>query len=92
MSNVTKKILLHQVRQFKNSFCQFSHLPFSDVLSTETLEQIIAHSANSRDRIFTPLVTLKAFIFKCSVLTPPAGKPLIMFCQKGYTKDVLPTQ
>jgi len=64
MSNVTKKILLHQVRQFKNSFCQFSHLPFSDVLSTETLEQIIAHSANSRDRIFTPLVTLKAFIFQ----------------------------
>ena len=64
MSNVTKKIVSHQVCKFKNSIFQFSHLPFTDILSTNTLEQITEHSANSRDRIFTPLVTLKAFIFQ----------------------------
>lgn len=64
MSNITKKIVLQQIRQFKNSIFQFSHLPFADVLSTGALEQIIEHSTSSRDRIFTPLVTLKAFIFQ----------------------------
>lgn len=64
MSNFTKKATSHQIRKFKNSIFQFSHLPFADILSTENLEQIIAHSVSSRDRIFTPLVTLKAFIFQ----------------------------
>ncbi len=64
MSNITKKIVLQQIRKFKNSIFQFSHLPFSDVLSTDALEQIIENSTSSRDRIFTPLVTLKAFIFQ----------------------------
>ena len=64
MSNITKKIALHQIRQFKKTIFQFSHLPFADILSTEALEQIIEHSASSRERIFTPLVTLKAFIFQ----------------------------
>ena len=64
MSYITKKIVLQQVRKFKNSILQFSHLPFADILSTDTLEKIIEHSADSKDRIFTPLVTLKAFIFQ----------------------------
>ena len=64
MSNVTKKIVSYQVQKFKKSIFQFSHLPFKDILSTNTLEQIIEHSADNRDRIFTPLVTLKAFIFQ----------------------------
>ncbi len=64
MSNNIKKTALHQIRQFKKSLFQFSHLPFSDILSTDALEQIIEHSANSKDRIYTPLVTLKAFIFQ----------------------------
>ena len=64
MATHTKTVLLKQIRQFKNSIFQFAHLPFSDILSTAALEQIIEHSANSRDRIFTPLVTLKAFIFQ----------------------------
>ena len=64
MSNNIKKTALHQIRQFKKSLFQFPHLPFSDILSTDALEQIIEHSANSKDRIYTPLVTLKAFIFQ----------------------------
>ncbi len=42
MPNVTKKIVLYQVRKFKNSIFQFSHLPFSDILSIDTLEKIMA--------------------------------------------------
>ncbi|MCF6204869.1 MAG: hypothetical protein L3J59_14570 [Methylococcaceae bacterium] len=65
MSNNTKKSILHQIRKFKNSTLQLSHLPFSDTLSSDALEQVIEHSQNSRDHIFTPLVTLiKAFIFQ----------------------------
>ena len=64
MSNTIKKTVLHQIRQFKNTLFQFAHLPFADIMSTEALEQIIENSTSSRDRIFTPLVTLKAFIFQ----------------------------
>ena len=61
-NNIKNGITL--IRQFKKSLFQFPHLPFSDILSTDALEQIIEHSANSKDRIYTPLVTLKAFIFQ----------------------------
>ncbi|MEE9355796.1 MAG: IS4 family transposase [Methylococcaceae bacterium] len=64
MTNITKKIVLQQIRNFKNSIFQFSHLPYADILTTAALEQIIEHSASSRERIFTPLVTLKTFIFQ----------------------------
>ena len=64
LSNITKKTVLHQIRQFKKSIFQFAHLPFADIMTTDVLEQIIEHSTSSRDRIFTPLVTLKAFIFQ----------------------------
>lgn len=64
MANITKKIVLQQIRNFKNSIFQFSHLPFADILTTDILQQITEESAGSRDRIFTPLVTLKAFIFQ----------------------------
>ncbi len=64
LSYITKKNVLHQIRQFKNSIFQFSHLPFSDIVSTDALGLIIEHSESSRECIFTPLVTLKAFIFQ----------------------------
>jgi hypothetical protein len=64
LTDITKKTVLHQIRQFKNSIFQFAHLPFADIMTTDALEQIIENSTSSRDRIFTPLVTLKAFIFQ----------------------------
>ncbi len=64
MSNNTKLSVIKQILRFKNSVLQFSHLPFTDILSTEALLTIIEHSTSSRDRMFTPLVTLKAFIFQ----------------------------
>lgn len=64
MSNTTKYSLLQQIRKLKNSFLQFSYLPLADILSTDVLLQIVEHSASSRERIFSPLVTLNAFIFQ----------------------------
>jgi hypothetical protein len=62
--NRKKYSTLEQIRRLKNAVLQFSHLPFDDVLSTEVLQNIAQHSKSSRNRLFTPLVTLKAFIFQ----------------------------
>ena len=62
MTHITKLSVRQQIQSFKNTFMQLSHLPFSNVLSTECLQQIIDSSPRKRNRIFTPLVTLKAFI------------------------------
>lgn len=64
MSCHTKYSVSQQIRTFQKSVFQFSHLPFPDILSSEMLLQIVEHSSSSRDRIFTPLITLKAFIFQ----------------------------
>ena len=64
MTYHTKYSVSQQIRTFKKSVFQFPHLPFSDILSSEILLQIVEHSSSSRDRIFTPLITLKAFIFQ----------------------------
>jgi hypothetical protein len=92
LSNITKKIVLQQIRNFKNSIFQFPHLPFSDILTTDILEQITEESASSRDRIFTPLVTLKAFIFQVLSTMAPANKLSTMCLQNTYTKAAQPTQ
>jgi hypothetical protein len=64
MSNNTKVSVIQQILKLKNSVLQFSHLPFTDILSTEALLTIIEHSTSSRERLFPPLVTLQAFIFQ----------------------------
>ncbi len=64
MPNHTKYSVSQQIRKLKKSVLQFSHLPFSDILSSDILLQIIEHSVSSRERIFTPLITLRAFIFQ----------------------------
>jgi hypothetical protein len=64
ISNSTKNSIIQQIMRLKDSILQISNLPFADILSTEVLLNIVEHSTSSRDRIFTPLVTLKAFIFQ----------------------------
>lgn len=64
MFNRKKYSTLDQIRRLKNAVLQFSHLPFDDVLSTEVLQNIVQHSNSRRNRLFTPLITLKAFIFQ----------------------------
>ncbi len=63
---MSKSIKIHLTRQIKNlrqAFFQEDHLPFSSLLPSPLLKQIAA-TGNSRDKVFTPLVTLKAFIFQ----------------------------
>ncbi len=64
MANTTQYSLYYQIRTFKNSILQLQNLPFSEVLNSDILRQIIEDSAHRRDRIFTPLVTLSAFIYQ----------------------------
>ncbi len=64
MFNHIKFSVQQQIQSFKNSFLRLPELPFSDILSTEILQQIVEDTPSQRQRIFTPLVTLKAFILQ----------------------------
>jgi len=46
------------------TFLQFQKLPFNDFFPTETIEIIIAHTPQKRTSVFSPLITLKAFVFQ----------------------------
>lgn len=52
-----------QVNFLRRQFLQEGHLPFTDVLSAESLTQILKDIGVCwKDRIFTPLVTLWGFL------------------------------
>ena len=53
-----------QIDRFKKSFLQVQKLPFNDFFPTETIEAIIAHTPHKRTSVFSPLITLKTFIFQ----------------------------
>jgi len=52
-----------QIRAIKNTFFQIADLPFKNLLP-DSLIQTIHQSGNVRTTVFTPLITLKAFIFQ----------------------------
>lgn len=52
-----------QIRSFKNTFFQVNDLPFKELLP-DNLIKTIHQSGNCRDTVFTPLVTLRAFLFQ----------------------------
>jgi hypothetical protein len=56
-----------QIRSVKNAFFQVGDLPFKNLLP-DSLIQAIHQSGNARSTVFTPLLTLKAFLFQ--VLSP----------------------
>ena len=56
-----------QIRSIKNAFFQVGDLPFKNLLPDNLLQEI-HQSGNVRSTVFTPLLTLKAFIFQ--VLSP----------------------
>jgi hypothetical protein len=56
-----------QIRSLKNAFFQVDDLPFKHLIP-DSLIQAIHKSGNARSIVFTPLLTLKAFIFQ--VLSP----------------------
>lgn len=66
MKKSTRLSLRLQIRHFKNTFFQVGDL-FKDLLP-DTLIKAIHQSGNVRETVFTPLVTLKAFLLQ--VLSP----------------------
>jgi hypothetical protein len=65
-----------QVSCLRRRFLQEGRLPFSEVLSTQCLAQVL-HTIDFRwnDRIFTPLVTLWVFLGQSSAPTNPVAPP-----------------
>jgi hypothetical protein len=61
LTNLIRTRIRWQIDSFKKSFLQFQKLPFNDFFPTET---IIAHTPQKRTSVFSPLITLKAFIFQ----------------------------
>ncbi len=59
-------------------------------MTTDALEQIIEHSTSSRDRIFTPLVTLKAFIFQVLSTDGSCRQAVNHVLSEGYIKAAPP--
>ena len=64
MPHLIRIQIRQQIDRFKQSFLQAQKLPFNDFFPTETIEAIIAHTPHTRTSVFSPLITLKAFIFQ----------------------------
>lgn len=63
MSDPNARAALAQLRGFLRSFALDPGLPFAQVLSARSLLDVIRQEAGkTRDRIFTPLVTLCTFL------------------------------
>src|SRR5665648_1102856 len=62
--SISKKTIKQQIEKFKKSFFQTPNLPFSHVIADDDISDIIEHTPHKRDSVFTPLITLKAFIFQ----------------------------
>jgi hypothetical protein len=61
---VSKKTIKQQIEKFKISYFQSPNLPFSNFLADDDIADIIGHTPHKRTAVFTPLITLKAFIFQ----------------------------
>src|SRR3954462_12053187 len=57
-----------QADLLRRQFLQDGHLPFTDVLTEDTLAQALATVGGWLDRVFSPLVTL--WVFLVQVLSP----------------------
>ena len=67
MKNSSRLSLRLQIRSLKNAFFQLNDLPFKGLLP-DSLIEAIHQSGDVRSTVFTPLVTLRAFLFQ--VLSP----------------------
>ena len=64
MTNLIRTRIRWQIDSFKKSFLHGQKLPFNDFFPAETIEAIIAHTPHKRTSVFSPLITLQAFIFQ----------------------------
>lgn len=62
MIQSTKPSLRSQIKKMKETFLQRSELPFGDLLAPEWFERLEAQAGNYRTSVFTPIVTLQAFM------------------------------
>lgn len=63
MQKPSRLSLRRQIRHFKNAFLQFDDLPFKDLLPSDLIRRMSA-AGDPREVVFSPLVTLKAFVFQ----------------------------
>jgi len=63
MKNSSRLSLQLQIRSFKNTFFQCNDLPFKGLLP-DSLINAIHKSGDIRSTVFTPLITLRAFLFQ----------------------------
>lgn len=64
MSHAIRNRVSQQIDRLKKSFLQLHDLPFNDFFHTSVIADIIKRTPHQRTSVFTPLVTLKAFIFQ----------------------------
>ena len=64
MSNLIRSGIRWQIHNFKKSFLQVEKRPFNDFFPAKTIAAIIANTPHKRTSVFSPLITLQAFIFQ----------------------------
>jgi hypothetical protein len=64
VTNLIRSRIRWQIDSFKKSFLQIEKLPLNDFFPPETIEAIIAHTPQKRTSVYSPLITLQAFIFQ----------------------------
>jgi hypothetical protein len=64
MIDAIRTCTIRQIERFRKAFLQPSTSPFSELFPASIISPIIAHTPHKRSSVFTPLVTLKAFLFQ----------------------------
>lgn len=54
----------HQIKTIKHAFFQLDNSPFNHLLCNQRLAEFVEISGNYRDKTFSPLVTLNAFLWQ----------------------------
>ena len=71
MTQSNQRPLAGQVESLKRQFAEAPGLPFANLLPAELVASLLQqHQVETRDRIYTPLVTLAMFLSQCSDADP----------------------
>ena len=64
MSKFTRRTIRKQINVLKQSFFQINGLPLNDILPEAVLKKLAQAAENYRDKVFSPLETLRAFLWQ----------------------------
>lgn len=64
MAHSIRGYIDEKIDDFKKRILQFKGLPFNDLLPAAVIADFVEHTPHKRASVFSPLVTLKAFIFQ----------------------------